>query len=185
MATIKGKWVFKEAAPTKVTLPEQDNSTDINYEYVNFTTPAKPNIQFFGMGYRADTDSMSYVYKTDVYPIATWTAYNYSTGNWNGYDWRVVDFGTIEQEVSNTFGAWITYNAVADGGSISGLPPVLPTDTVGIVYNGTTIASLKAGQSATLPCKDKPMHTDVVVSVPDGMGAGEVVEEWDGSIEVV
>lgn len=58
-------------------------------------------------------------------------------------------------------------------------------DTVAIQYNGSTIASLKAGQTATLPCKDKPMHTDVVVSVPEGMGAGEVVEVWDGSIEVV
>lgn len=54
-----------------------------------------------------------------------------------------------------------------------------------ITYNNAVIASLKAGQSASLPCKDKPMHTDVVVTVPEGMGAGEVVEEWDGSIEVV
>jgi hypothetical protein len=60
-----------------------------------------------------------------------------------------------------------------------------PTNAVTIEYNGSVIASLKAGQSATLPCKDTLMHTDVVVSVPDGMGAGEVVEEWDGSIEVV
>ena len=63
-------------------------------------------------------------------------------------------------------------------------PPVLPTDTVTIEYNGSVIAALKAGQSATLPCKDTLMHTDVVVSVPDGMGAGEVVEEWDGSYTI-
>ena len=85
---------------------------------------------------------------------------------------------------------------------------------VKVEYNGSVIASLTEGK-ATLPCKDKVMHTDVVVSVPDGMQGevklqektvtenGEVtpdegydglskvsvavpvVEEWDGSIEVV
>lgn len=65
-----------------------------------------------------------------------------------------------------------------------------PTDGVTIEYNNTVIASLKAGQSATLQCKnteEKPnlMKTDIIVTVPEGMGAGEVVEEWDGSIEVV
>lgn len=47
-----------------------------------------------------------------------------------------------------------------------------PTDVVTIEYNGSVIASLKAGQTATLTCKDKPMHTDVVVSVPNEMGGG-------------
>lgn len=53
---------------------------------------------------------------------------------------------------------------------------------VTIEYNGSTIASLKAGQSASLPCKDKPMLTDLVVTVPEGMGGS--VEEWDGSYTV-
>jgi hypothetical protein len=60
-----------------------------------------------------------------------------------------------------------------------------PTDAVTIEYNGSTIASLKAGQSATLECKDLPMLDNVVVTVPENMGgAGEVVEEWDGSYTV-
>ena len=56
--------------------------------------------------------------------------------------------------------------------------------TVTITYNGAVIASLKAGQSASLPCKDKPMRTDVVVTVPEGMGSGEAVEEWDRSYTI-
>ncbi len=63
-------------------------------------------------------------------------------------------------------------------------PPAPEEPTVTIEYNGSVIASLKAGQTATLPCKDKPMLTDVVVTVPEGMGAGEVVEEWDGSYTI-
>ncbi len=57
-----------------------------------------------------------------------------------------------------------------------------PTDAVTIEYNGAVIASLKAGQSATLPCKDKPMLSDVVVTVPEGLGGS--VEEWDGSYTI-
>lgn len=62
-------------------------------------------------------------------------------------------------------------------------PPAPEEPAVTIQYNGTVIASLKAGQTATLPCKDTLMHTDVVVSVPEGMGGADV-PEWDGSYTV-
>ena len=59
--------------------------------------------------------------------------------------------------------------------------PEAPTNAVTIEYNGSVIASLTEGK-ATLPCKDKVMHTDIVVNVPE-LG-GESVPEWDGSYTI-
>lgn len=174
MATIKGKWVFNEI----LTEP-----TSFFSQSVNFITDAS-NTNYIGFDISISLGD-TYLYylveggKSSYYKFGIgWTAVN------NVYAWRTVDFGSTEQEITSDFAVWFTANAVADGGYID-MSPVLPTDAVTIEYNGAVIASLNAGQSATLPCKDKPMHTDVVVSVPEGLGAGEVVEEWDGSIEVV
>jgi hypothetical protein len=43
---------------------------------------------------------------------------------------------------------------------------------VQINYNGSVIADLSAGQTATLNCKDKVMRSNVVVTAPESMGSG-------------
>lgn len=55
----------------------------------------------------------------------------------------------------------------------------IPTDAVTVEYNNAVIATLTEGK-VTLSCKDKQMHANLVVTVPDGLG-GEEIEEWDGS----
>jgi hypothetical protein len=58
-------------------------------------------------------------------------------------------------------------------------------DVVKIEYKKTTIASLKAGQTAILPCKDKTMNANLVVTVPTDMNVpGEIVEEYDGTVVI-
>lgn len=81
---------------------------------------------------------------------------------------------TVDQLIS-----WLEANGELQGGDEP--EPETPTNTVTIEYNGSVIASLTEGK-ATLPCKDKVMHTDIVVNVPE-LG-GESVPEWDGSYTV-
>ena len=52
-----------------------------------------------------------------------------------------------------------------------------------VKYNGTTLANLESGDTVVLECTGKKMRGNVEVSALSG--GGEVVEEWDGSIEVV
>jgi hypothetical protein len=165
MATIKGKWVFKdtmlvtesfrEGIPFYATVKENIVECNTIIAWPDYST-TNPIVVRFGS-------------TSGTYDFYTNSAYNINIS-------RIVDFGTTEQTVTDTFLTWLTANATPEAEPI-------PTDVVTIEYNGAVIASLKAGQSATLPCKDLPMLTDVVVSVPDELGGS--VEEWDGSIEVV
>lgn len=41
-----------------------------------------------------------------------------------------------------------------------------------IEYNGSVVATVEGGNTATLPVKDKKMKSDIVVSVPSGSGGG-------------
>ena len=173
MATIKGKWVFNEILEDFNAYYSVDG-TQVNFvsndtQYTGFSSQ-----QSFGDD--AMQQNMAYAQSGNV----SIGVYSFLTSSWIvDVAYRTVDFGTTEQTAADYFLTWMQANATQ---IIE--PPVLPTDTVTIEYNGSVIAALKAGQSATLPCKDTLMHTDVVVSVPDGMGAGEVVEEWDGSYTI-
>jgi hypothetical protein len=199
MATIKGKWVFKNESPTKTVFSKTatNDQNSYNYEEVNFTSLGATT-RFILMAFHVNppigtptvTNKLIYAAALKdinndgvLIPNVTWTAYDYLTNSWKSEEFRTVEFGNVWQEVSDEFVVWFTANAIPIDGE-SSLSPILPTDAVSIVYSNSIIASLKAGQTASLPCKDILMHTDVVVSVPDGMGAGEVVEEWDGSYTV-
>lgn len=48
----------------------------------------------------------------------------------------------------------------------------LATNGVTIEYNGSTIASLESGQTATLACSGKKMKSDIVVTAPESSGGG-------------
>jgi hypothetical protein len=64
-----------------------------------------------------------------------------------------------DTEVSDIFGVW--YIANTNYNEVNAKP--LAT----ITYNGQVIASLNAGETATLSCKDKKMASDVVVKVDE------------------
>lgn len=49
-----------------------------------------------------------------------------------------------------------------------------------IVYNGNEIASLEAGQIATIKTANTEVEYDIIVKA----GKGEVVEEWDGTVVI-
>lgn len=167
MATIKGKWVFKE----KLTTPSWSTVT------INFTTEkvVYGYSSFYGMYYSTGNfPGLAFKAKDGSEDVTTGNVWSASSNKWN-VDCGYLDFGTTEQTVTDTFLTWMQANATPEA-------EPTPTNAVTIEYNGAVIASLKAGQSATLPCKDKPMHTDVVVSVPEGLGGS--VEEWDGSYTV-
>jgi hypothetical protein len=199
MATIKGKWVFKDESPTKTVFSKTatNDQNSYNYEEVNFTSLGVTT-RFILMAFHVNppigtptvTNKLIYAAALKdinndgvLIPNVTWTAYDYLTNSWKSEEFRTVEFGNVWQEVSDEFVVWFTANAIPIDGE-SSLSPILPTDAVSIVYSNSIIASLRAGQSATLSCKDILMHTDLVVTVPEGMGAGEVVEEWDGSYTV-
>lgn len=169
MTTIKGKWEIVRDAVITETIDSIANFTSCGQVFSNITLNYSPfNVEIYYENLSVAQGAVGGV-------IDTWTSPPIA-----GDSYAIIDFGEIEQTISNSLFAWMQEwaNQITP-------PDPTPTDAVTIEYNGAVIASLKAGQSARLPCDDLPMLTDVVVSVPEGMGAGEVVEEWDGSIEVV
>lgn len=89
----------------------------------------------------------------------------------SGDGWEYLVFGgdiqthtILEQEVDETFGTWYIAN--------TNYNEVNATPLVTIEYNGSTIAELNAGETATLSCEGKKMVSDVVVKVNGGSSSG-------------
>lgn len=91
-------------------------------------------------------------------------------GGFTNDDYKTVDFGTTEQTVSDEFLTCMQANAT-------------PADAVTIEYNGTVIASLKPGQTATLFTKNKKMESDIIVVVPQSESS-ETIKIYDGECEI-
>ena len=134
-------------------------------QYIDFTAIPSvddPPIVFVCNGVRVDGVDLIY-YVVDPFE----TEYQVYDGEWGSLTQGVpVQTITIpnDAEVSAEFASWFTANTVKQGGN-----------TVTIEYNGSVIASLTEGK-ATLPCKDKVMHTDIVVNVPE-LGGEEKEDE--------
>ena len=77
----------------------------------------------------------------------------FAVSGWVDSGYRTVDFGTEPRTVSAEFYNWLTANATQP--------------TAFIHYNGSTIASLFGGQTATLKCAGMQMEDDVVVEVAE------------------
>jgi hypothetical protein len=167
MATIKGKWVFNDLIRGK------SISQDVIFSFNTLEGSYNGHKIRFGYSDTTFRYELYFEYGTNQ----TLITYYGDTGEWASPLYKTIDFGTIDRNVSDEFLEWMQTNATQQ-------TEPAPTDAVTIEYNGAVIASLKAGQSATLECKDLPMLDNVVVTVPEGMG-GEDVPEWDGSIEVV
>jgi hypothetical protein len=180
MSTIKkGTYRFKD----EVVLPSKICSVRTLTQTLQFTISTDINGTNYAIGCQELTISdvmvdMAYEMVSVFPPNAPFSVPCLCAVWYEGY-WDFKNYGTgiqtitipYDQEVSDEFAAWFNANIGQQEEA-----------AVTIEYNGSVIASLKAGQTATLPCKDTLMHTDLVVSVPDGMGGS--VEEWDGSYTV-
>ena len=162
MATIKGKWVFKDEISGTQAVSQNISfiSNGINYSIINLVLD-----EMFGT-------PILYYGNTIVFDLMGETA---DFEGWLNDEYRTADFGSTEQTVSDAFRTFMDTYATPEA-------EPAPTDAVTIEYNGAVIASLKAGQSATLECKDLPMLDNVVVTVPEMGGAD--VPEWDGSYTI-
>lgn len=114
------------------------------------------------LGFKSKETLMTYAGLTDEQASSFATSY--------GDGIKTIDFGTEPQTVSAEFYDWLTANATQPMASVS--------------HNGEAIASLFAGQTATLKCAGMKMAGDVVVSVAE-QKAVEVVEDYDGTITIV
>jgi hypothetical protein len=82
---------------------------------------------------------------------------------------------TADTEVDDTFGTW--YIANTNYNEVNGIVETKPLAE--ITYNGETIASLNAGETATLSCEGKKMVSDVVVKVnkvEGGSSSGGIIK---------
>lgn len=162
MATIKGKWMFNEVI---------DISSSYLVQYVNF----KSN-DFDYQGFlRDDEVGRAFYYSYDNGQSEELTAvYDPIDNIWLDETYRRVDFGETDKTIDGEFYNWFIVNATEY------VEPT-PGGVVTIEYNNAVVATLAKGV-ATLPCEDKVMHTDVVITVPKM--SGEVIPEWDGSYTV-
>ena len=92
----------------------------------------------------------------------------YDVNGWRDYEGAYPSMQTItipnDTEIADDFGTWYIAN--------TNYNEVHKSSLVTIEYNGSTIAELNAGETATLSCKDMKMESDVVVKVNEG-GSGE------------
>lgn len=173
---ISGKWKFNDV----LTVPSADGIE----QSISFTVSS--NVEYDGNTYSLDfiCSSLGFAVMVnevseggylvdqcdllaqlgDVFPRFV-TLYDGGSG-WRvstyGEGIKTIDFGTEPQTVSAEFYNWLTANAV----------PVMAS----ITHNGSTIAELFPGQTATLKCKGMKMEDDVVVAVcelPESGGSGE------------
>lgn len=182
MAKVKGIWVFNSGMETKPTM-SVIGSWEI-FQSVNFTTAGETEQQFTSFAYWLKSNNyyrLAYCYRLPNGALGVHEVYDRENRSWVNDDFKTVDFGSTEQEVSDEFYAWLTANATQqesedDSGDSSG--------GVSITYNGSVIASLEAGQTATLPCKGKRMKGDIAVTAPaDSGGGGSGDEALIGLIE--
>ena len=149
--TVSGVWKFKDTTTTPA-----DAYMSI-FADVSFMSNGKEYIKL--ERYAGSThDDLKYWYSDAEYDLA------FETGDGDSYlnDWASEEYKTIsfvgEQTVSAEFYNWLTANSTQAMASIT--------------HNGEAIATLFAGQTATLKCAGMKMAGDVVVSVAENIGGG-------------
>lgn len=101
MSTIKGVWVFNDS----LSLREFNQS-------VNFTSNGKSYFKMSLFNYDAAEYTLEYDYSGNSDNDDAWFSPNAgSTQTWRNEAYKTVDFGSTEQDVSDTFLTWIQANA--------------------------------------------------------------------------
>lgn len=164
MATLKGVWVFNETLTNpNGSLTEDPLNFSSNGENF-YAITARDTMQAYGLLYDSSSASGTGAGQFVGQVIYTFNGSSYTDlppNTWAKEAYRTVDFGTTEQIVSTRFYNWLTANATQqasedDSGNSAG--------GVTITYNGSVIASLAAGQTATMNCAGKKMNGDIVIA---------------------
>lgn len=185
---ISGKWKFKDV----LTAPSGDIAADINYSVTTLfkaygvTVQGNCNQLLVYLNYDGEENVTVYRAVSSVpdfsaqgvsYPIP-FRVYSAAGWNYTGYDEGIqtIDFGTEPQTVSAEFYDWFIANAKPESDK---------TPIASIHYNGSTIASLFGGQTATVKLKGDGVQVvpDIVVEVAE-LPEAEVVEDSPLPIEV-
>lgn len=157
MPSIKGLWIWKD----ELIVPSNRIT-----QSVNFALFGKKGI---GIVIKSSLDNLHFrVYSFDettgkysttiTNPIGYYyTATETAPIGWLYDAYKIIDFGNIEQDVSQEFFDYFTENAVYQG--VSKVP------NVKVMYGNTEISSTDI-QSATLSYKSKLMESDVVIGAP-------------------
>lgn len=162
MAKIKGIWVLN-------TVIKASESTSALAQAVNFNSNG---ITFDRMLLLADyTSAMTYSNIADSYSV-----YTHSNG-WVNEAFRIVDFGSVDQEVSD---AWYTAFA-ANGAQVGGEEdPPEEADELIAIWKSTLDGIADA-------VREKTGKTSLMLGseIEDEIRSIENVEEWDGTVEVI
>ena len=179
--TISGVWKFKDVlgAPSEALYQEVvfETSPAIS-ETVGGLVDGTMAWNIFEVVLEDGTMGVLYAPNADhSYPPFYYSNYGWdywaaATGNddFEGFG-QTIDFGTEPQSVSAEFYAWLTENAN---------PVVEETPIASIHYNGTTIASLFGGQTATVKLKGDGVQVvpDIVVEVAEVSGGDETGSDF-------
>ena len=158
MAAVKGVWVFKDG----INFYASGGDEGLCEQTANFTSNGTQYTSFrpFLSGDGGDYDYYQYCNDDGYTPVY------YGVSGWAAEAYKTIDFGSVEQTVSDDFYTWLTTNATQQESGESEEEGGGGSATV--TYNGEVIVSLSAGQTATLNCAGKKMTGDIVVTVPAG-----------------
>lgn len=146
MATIKGVWVFNES----LTLPQPSQiQQEVNFTF--FYLEQNWQCTHLNISEYNNRTLLNYVTSDG----SVWAAHGVNGWGTANQAMRTVDFGSVEQEVSEEWYTWLTANATPQA-SEDDTPNTL------ITYDGVTVG-MKNGQTATFKCAGKKMKTNVVV----------------------
>ena len=182
--TVSGVWKFKDEL-TAEDGADIKQSVNFHYDLSGAGFGVDIDVRLYCSGFRVFWQSAYYDFnwlfvdidriepsQVDVggttYDVATALGYTVPGDNpihkerWSITVAPTIDFGTEPQTVSAEFYAWLTENATQ------------PTAT--ITYNGSTIATLNGGQTATLRCAGMNMESDVVVEIAEVSGSQEALD---------
>lgn len=138
MATLKGKWLFNET----LTFGNPYMHITIDFTF--------GDIVGYGIIVRTDNIVQFEYYKSN----GGNACYSYyQNGSWYNDNSRKINFGEVEQSVSDDFYNWFTANATQ----------VIEKEPITINYNDIEIANFETG-TKTLKCAGKKMATDVVIN---------------------
>lgn len=165
---ISGVWKFKD----KLSAPNTEVIESVNFSFVVSRSGADTQIEgsiiklLPQISYPLDVYFKWETSNVDLSSLGITLPYTFcmygnleSVGwytSWYGEDIKTIDFGTEPQTVSAEFYEWLTANATQP--------------TAKITYNGSAIANLFGGQTATVKCGGMKMETDLVVEVAEQTG---------------
>ena len=175
MSTISGAWKFKDV----LTRPTVDFNESVSFEFALhylfggvtynaigkgksiYTARAASGATLWALNYAYDINFIDLPGSGDTPSSAEKGVYSNREDQWlndGEGEYQIIDFGTVPQDVSAEFYEWFRKNA----------RPVFAH----IRYNGSDIANVFEGQTATLKCEGMKMDSDVVVEVAESIGGG-------------